>query len=83
VESVDATDRENISKVEEFSADTWFEIANWAKQTSNLQSWQRGLAFSIGKLIAQGKPPSRKQARRGIEIIDEATKLGYRSTEST
>jgi len=28
-------------------AGTWFAVSNWAKETGNLQSWQRSLAYSL------------------------------------
>ena len=48
---------------------TWFELAQWAKETNNFQAWQRGLSFSLGKLAEAGKPPSRKQAVQGQKSL--------------
>ncbi len=59
-------------------AETWFGISKWAKETKNLQPWQRALAFSLGKIVAEGKVPSQKQAVQGEKILDEAKKLGLR-----
>jgi hypothetical protein len=59
----------------------WFELAAWAKQTDNLQSWQRGLAFSLGRLRSADKEPSRKQALQGEKILAEAHRLGFRFGE--
>jgi hypothetical protein len=56
----------------------WFALAAWAKQTDNLQPWQRGLAFSLGRLRSTDKEPSRKQAVRGESILTEAQRLGFR-----
>ena len=41
--------------------DGWFALSNWAKQTDNLQPWQRKLAFDIGVRMKRGArpPPSR------------------------
>lgn len=50
----------------------WFEIAKWAKATDTLATWQRSIAFSLGKPAAQGRAPSRKQAAQGKKIYDEA-----------
>lgn len=55
----------------------WFEIAKWAKATDTLASWQRSIAFSLGKLAAQGRAPSRKQAAQGKKIYDEAMRAGF------
>lgn len=56
---------------------TWFEMSSWAKQTDNLQPWQRGLAFSLGRLLSAGKTPARKQAVQGELILKEARRLGF------
>ena len=58
--------------------DDWLALANWAKQTGNLQPWQRKLAFDIGVRMKRGRPPSPKQARYGKHILDEAQRLGFR-----
>jgi hypothetical protein len=60
-------------------AETWFGVAHWAKQTSNLQPWQRGLAFSLGRLIANDRTPSLKQATQGLRLLEEAQRLGFRA----
>lgn len=77
------TDEEQMAKsrVEEISANTWFELSKWAKQTDNLQSWERSLAFSLGRNASQAKLPSRKQANHGARILDQAEKLGFRATQ--
>ncbi|AXO12868.1 AIPR family protein [Thalassospira indica] len=58
-------------------ADTWFGISSWAKETHNLQGWQRSLSFSLGHLASQGRKPSRKQAVQGQKILSEAQSLGF------
>jgi hypothetical protein len=74
------TDEEEAAKnrVEAVAAETWFELSKWAKQTENLQGWERSLAFSLGRNALAGKPPSRKQANQGVRILDAAQKLGFR-----
>ena len=57
--------------------DSWFALSNWAKETSNLQPWQRKLAYDIGVRIKRGRPPSPKQAQYGKRILDEARRLGF------
>jgi AIPR protein len=59
--------------------DIWFAISAWAKKTDSLASWQRSIAFSLGRLAGQGKPPSRKQAAQGRKLYDEAVRLGFSS----
>jgi hypothetical protein len=65
-------------------AEVWFGISAWAKKTDSLASWQRSIAFSLGKLAGQSKPPSRKQAAQGRKLHDDAVRLGFlhEATES-
>ena len=58
--------------------DTWFAVSHWAKETHNLQPWQRGIAFSLGQLAARGGEPSIKQAVQGLRLLQEAERLGFR-----
>ena len=58
-------------------AEGWFSLARWAKQTDNLQPWERSLGFSLGKVVRQGRTPSRKQAVQGERILAEARRLGF------
>lgn len=54
----------------------WFGLAAWAKQTNNLDPWERGLAFSLGRLVARQMAPSAKQASHGVRILQEAVEKG-------
>src|SRR5437870_1306366 len=51
-----------IDAVRNIVPEVWFTISAWAKSTSTLQSWQRGLAYSLGRLLASAKLPSTKQS---------------------
>jgi hypothetical protein len=73
-------DRNNIRKITEVPANLWFELSRWAKQTDNLQPHQRSIAYSMGRLVGQGKEPSRKQAWHGVQILEEARRLGFQPT---
>jgi len=77
IDGPDENDQQIIADIVSVAADKWFEIARWAKETDNLQAWQRSLAFSIGKLRAKGMKPSRKQAIQGMKILKEARGLGF------
>lgn len=66
-----------IRRVSGISADQWFQISKWAKETHNLQGWQRSIAFSIGKVISRGGSLSPKQAKQGANILEEAQTLGF------
>jgi very-short-patch-repair endonuclease len=68
-------------RVEEISANTWFRLAKWAKETNRLAPWQRSLAYSLGRSAALDQHPSPKQTLHGATILDQATKLGFRSVD--
>ncbi len=67
-----------IEQVLQVDGASWFELSSWAKETGNLQSWQRGISFSLGRLVSQGKAPTLKQARQGVKLYEEAIRLGFR-----
>lgn len=73
------TDEEEaeITWAKSVSTEVWFGISAWAKRTDSLASWQRSIAFSLGKLAGQGRAPSRKQAAQGRKLYDEAIRQGF------
>lgn len=56
-------------------------LASWAKETDNLQPWQRGIIASVAKLVGSGKSPSGKQAVQTMKALVEGEKLGFKYTE--
>lgn len=74
----DDKDREEVSTVTGVAPDVWFKLSSWAKETDNLQPWQRGIAYSMGSLLARGSKPSRKQTEHSVKILDEAKRLGFK-----
>ncbi|HKP90079.1 MAG TPA: AIPR family protein [Thermoleophilaceae bacterium] len=77
IDTVQPEERALIQEMSAVAGETWFALANWAKETDNLQPWQRSLAFSLGRLAGQGREPSRKQAVQGKRILEEADRLGF------
>jgi hypothetical protein len=71
-------EEESITRASKIPAETWFGIAAWARDTKNLQPWERSLSFSLGRLASNGNAPSRKQADHGERILAEARSLGFR-----
>jgi hypothetical protein len=71
-------DRANIDKVMKTPAVVWFEVSRWAKETDNLQPHQRSIAYTLGRLVSQGREPSHKQAWHGVRILEEAVSFGFR-----
>ena len=81
IDGADEADKQRIEALEKIGKDTWFQISSWAKETDNLESWQRGIAFSIGRQIANGRKISRKQALHGETILEKAKKLGFNAEQ--
>ena len=77
-EQATSAEAASIARVGAVPAETWFNLATWAKDTQTLMPWQRGLAFSLGRLAGAGRSPSRRQAAHGEKILDEARSLGFR-----
>jgi hypothetical protein len=67
-----------IKRVMEVRAETWFGISRWAKETDSLLRWQRSLAFSLGRLVGNQRPPSAKQAVQGLKILEESERRGFK-----
>ena len=76
-EHLSDSEREQVARIAEIPAQTWYDIAAWAKDTQSLQPWQRSIAFSLGKQASNHKPPSRKQAVQGERILTEARAFGF------
>jgi hypothetical protein len=80
IEAPDEEERRVIAEVAAVPAETWFELSHWAKQTGNLQGWQRGIAYGVGKRVGEGRDPSRKQAIQAVKILEESRRLGFQGT---
>ena len=76
-EQLTTSEQADMTAVADLEHTTWFALAAWAKETGSLQPWQRGLAFSLGKLASSGRTPSRKQVVQGAAILTEAKRLGF------
>jgi len=71
-------DRADADIVRSMTPEAWFALSKWAKETGNLQPWQRSLAFSLGKILSNGAEASRKQNHQGAIIAQSATVLGFK-----
>lgn len=72
-----------IESIQEIAPDVWFAVSSWAKTTSSLQAWQRGLAYSLGRIKAVARVPSIKQAIQGRTLLLEAVRLGFQQENLT
>lgn len=76
-EQLNDEERTALDAVTAVSGDTWLTLSSWAKETGSLQPWQRGIAFSLGRMLKDGRIPSRKQAVQGALILAESRRLGF------
>jgi hypothetical protein len=79
----DPAEQEQIARIEMIPANLWFELSHWAKETGNLQGWQRSIAFSLGRIAGAGGRPSRKQAAQAEKMLAEAARLGFRIADAS
>ena len=76
INTLNSEDMKLIDQVSAVKSEDWFRISKWAKETNNLQSWQRSLAYSIGRTLSSGKTISIKQSKQGKIILEQAMQLG-------
>ena len=77
IDSLTEEEQALIDEVAAVSAETWFALSRWAKETKNFQPWQRSLLFSVGSLIRRGQKPSIKQATHAIKAYKAAFEKGF------
>lgn len=77
IASLTEDDQSLIDEVAAISAETWFALSRWAKETKNFQSWQRSLLFSVGGVVGRGQKPSIKQATHAMKAYKEAFGKGF------
>ena len=76
------TQKEAVDRVIDCGSDKLWALASWAKETDNLQPWQRGIIASVAKLVSSSKTPSGKQAIQTMKALVEAEERGFRYTEN-
>ena len=74
-------EKQLIADIEEVSADIWFAVASWGKETGNLAGYQCGIAGTLAKYVGWSKAPSVKQAKQGIKILSVAFSKGFITDE--
>ena len=77
-----SADLDVLGRANAIAAESWFAVSNWAKNTGNLQSWQRSILYSIGRLRSSDKSISVKQAAQGLKAMEEARALGWSETKT-
>lgn len=77
IASLTGEDQQLIEQVAVISAETWFALSRWAKETKNFQPWQRSLLFSVGGIVGRRQKPSIKQATHVMKVYKEAFEKGF------
>lgn len=77
IESLNDPEKKIIDDIATVSADIWFAIASWGKETGNLAGYQCGISGTLGRYVGWGKKASIKQAKQGIKILNIAFAKGF------
>jgi len=72
-----AAELATIAEAVQVQYDIWYQVARWAKETNKLNPFYRRLSYSIGKLRAEGREPSIKQATHGLILLKLAYRAGF------
>ena len=68
---------EAMYRADELTGDIFIAISSWAKETNNLQPYQRSICYSVGRTKLHGKQISVKLALHAMKAYDEAISLGF------
>jgi len=71
-------EKQLIEWTSSIGVDIWLKISRWGKLANTLESWEKGISYSIGKIISRGGKPSIKQAIQARKIYDKAFKMGFK-----
>ncbi|MGN0386923.1 MAG: AIPR family protein [Lachnospiraceae bacterium] len=77
IDSLTEDEQLMIDQAAEVSAETWFALSKWAKETGNFQPWLRSMLFSVGSIVSRGKKPSIKQSKHALKALSDAQKKGF------
>ena len=77
IDSLNDPEKDLIEGIKQVSADVWFAVASWGKETGNLAGYQCGISGTLGRYVGWSKSASVKQARQGIKILNIAYSKGF------
>lgn len=77
IDSLNDPEKKLINELGQISADIWFAVSSWGKETGNLKGYQCGIAGTLGRYVGWNKPASIKQARQGLKILYIAFSKGF------
>ncbi|MBR1941544.1 MAG: AIPR family protein [Bacteroidaceae bacterium] len=76
-ETLTASQLDLINKAWDYSQNTWFELANWAKKNNVLSPLERRMAYGYGVTKSRNKTFSFKQAQTALKMLEKAQGLGF------
>lgn len=65
---------EIIERVQAVPSNTWFDLAQWAKENNQFESWERRLLYTVGKYLATVTP---KQAAHALRLYQQGLEGGF------
>ena len=68
---------EDMRRVVEINSEGWQLLSDWGSETHALDVSERQLAARIARVLQSGRTISSADARRAVEIIERADRLGY------
>ena len=77
IEKLNDPEKDLINDIAQISADIWFAVSSWGKETGNLAGYQCGISGTLGRYVGWSRNPSFKQARQGLKILDAAYNKGF------
>lgn len=82
LDSLNDPEKDLVEGIKQVSADIWFAVASWGKETGNLAGYQCGISGTLGRYVGWSKAASVKQAKQGLKILYIAYSKGF-ITETT
>lgn len=76
--SIISEEFEALDRVDKLTGDVFIAISTWAKETNNLQLFQRSTCYSVGRAKLYGKQISVKLVLHAMKAYDEAISLGFK-----
>lgn len=77
IDTLNNSEKDLIEAIKNISAEVWFAVASWGKETGNLAGFQCGISGTLGRYVGWSKAPSVKQARQGLRILNVAYSKGF------
>lgn len=82
IQSLDNPETELIEDIKKISADIWFGVASWGKETGTLKGYQCGISGTLARYAGWDRSPSIKQAKQGLIILKAAYEKGFVSEDN-